>query len=635
MAKVDIVAKSFAVDDATAFMHKVARDNQLSTVFERHYEQDPQCNFCKAGLSCQLCSDGPCRIRPGAPTGVCGADADLIVARNLLLLTAQGTVANCYHARNVAKTLSMVGLEGSAYRIKDPAKLDHVCETFGITGSSPEEKARALGKFVLTEIHKDFDEPLELVEKLAPAKRLELWKKLDILPGGPYAESAVLQCAAMTNVSNDPVDLLIRGLRLGVANEYAGLYVITVLQEILTGTATIAQGKANLGCVTEDTVNLVAHGHQPLLATLVVELAATQEYQNKAVAAGAKGIKVYGSMCEGQQLMNISADLPDRPGNGTPIFGGQLGNWIQQELVIATGVIDALFMDYNCSVPTLKQYADRFGTYLVSTDPTVRHRGVDRLEHDPTTAKQVAATLLDKAIERFGRDNRVANIPTEQASPMIGFTTESVVGALGGSIQPLIDQIAGGAIKGIVPIVGCTTAREGHCGFNIRDLAQELIKRDILVIGSGCCSSTLENTHLMDVEAKEQASDGLKGVCNALGVPPCLSYGSCTDIGKIIDTAIAIADTLGCDTSDLPVVVSAPEYLEQKAVADAFTSVAFGFTTHVAPMPMISGSPLVVDVLTRAVEELTGGKLFVSMDAVETADLMEKHILEKRAKLGI
>jgi carbon-monoxide dehydrogenase catalytic subunit len=202
-------------------------------------------------------------------------------------------------------------------------------------------------------------------------------------------------------------------------------------------------------------------------------------------------------------------------------------------------------------------------------------------------------------------------------------------------LQPLVDAIAGGAIKGVAAIVGCTTVREYQSGRQIADLTRELIRRNILVIGAGCCSSAMQNDGLMDPSAKDQAGAGLASVCGTLGVPPCLSYGSCTDIGKIIGTCVALADALGVDVPDLPVVASAPEYMEQKAVADAFTAVAFGLTLHLAPAPPVLGSPLVTQILTRDVEQLTGGRVFVELDPVKAADAIEAHINAKRAKLGL
>ena len=433
----------------------------------------------------------------------------------------------------------------------------------------------------------------------------------------------------MTNVNNDIVDLLLHCLRMGIANEYAGLFGITTMQEILVGTAKPNSGPVNIGILDPEAVNIVMHGHQPLLAIKVLEAARNKSWQDKAKQAGAKkGLKIYGSLCEGQQLFNIASDYKD-------VFSGQIGNWIQQELVIATGAVDVLAFDYNCVMPTIsEEFAPKYHTKLISTDKAIRQAGVERLEFEPGRANEIAGKIIERAIEAFGRRGDV-NIPPVQYGAVGGFTTESVVDALGGSVKPLIDAIVGGSVKGVAAVVGCTTVREFQSGRHIVNLAQELIKRDILVIGAGCCSSAMQNADLMSAGAVQKAGEKLASVCSSLGVPPCLSYGSCTDIGKIINTAVAIADTLGVDVPDLPIAASAPEYMEQKAVADAFTAVAFGLTLHLAPAPPVLGSPTVTKILTQDVESLVGGKVFVELDPIKSADAIEAHIMKKRQALGI
>ncbi len=609
-------------------MYDATRKDGVSTVYERFAKQQPQCGFGAMGICCTLCADGPCQITRKASHGVCGATADLIVARNLLQKCAQGTVANVYHARNVARTLKAVGEGRSDYEIKDEVKLRNVAGKLGLDISgSTSEIARALGEFFIAQINSNDYEPLRLVEAMAPKKRLEVWRKLDIIPGGPNSEAATLLSKTMTNVNNDVVDLLLHALRLGIANEYAGLFGITTLQEILMGTASITEGEVNIGVLDPETVNIMAHGHQPLLAIKVLEVAGNPELIEEAKRVGAKGIKVYGSLCEGQQLLNISNEYKN-------VFSGQIGNWIQQEFILATGAVDAMFFDYNCVMPTMVEIAERYHTKLISTDKVIRQAGVERLEFEPDNASNIAEGIVNKAIEAFTHRGKV-NIPALKMTAVAGFTTESVVAALGGSVKPLVDVIVNGSVKGVVAIVGCTTVREFQSGKHITGLVEELIRRDILVIGAGCVSSTLENAGLMQLEASEKAGGGLQKVCQSLGVPPCLSYGSCTDIGKIVDTVAAIAAELDVDISQLPVAVSAPEYLEQKAVADAFTAVAMGLMIHLAPAPPVLGSSLVTKILTQDVEALVGGKVFVELDPIKAADGIEKHILAKREALNI
>ncbi len=618
------------VDELSLYMHRAIRKEGLETIYERFARQQPQCAFGAMGICCTLCTDGPCQITTKVKRGVCGASADLMVARNLLLKCAQGTAANVYHARNVARTLKAVGEGRADYAIKEEEKLKDLAKLLGIdTGESILEIAKRLGEFFINQINSNDYEPLRLVEALAPKKRLALWKKLDIIPGGPNSEVATALSKAMTNVNNDVVDLLLHGLRLGVANEYAGLFGITTLQEILTGTAKPNCREVNIGVLDADAVNVVMHGHQPLLAVKVLEIARDKRWQERAKEAGARnGLKIYGSLCEGQQLFNLAADYKD-------IFFGQIGNWIQQELILATGAVDVLAFDYNCVMPTLsEEFAPKYHTRLISTDKTIRQTNVERLEFEPDKAKEIAEKILERAIEAF-KDRGKINLPGLKQSAMAGFTTESVVEALGGSLQPLIDALSSGRVKGIVAIVGCTTVREFQSGRHIISLAGELIKRDILVIGAGCCSSAMQNANLMAAESIQQAGKKLASLCSSLGIPPCLSYGSCTDIGKIISSAVALSEALGIDIPQLPVVVSAPEYMEQKAVADAFTAVAFGLTLHLCPAPPVLGSKLVTKILTQDIESLTGGKVFVELDPLKTARAIEEHIFAKRRDLNL
>ncbi|MHC1573632.1 MAG: anaerobic carbon-monoxide dehydrogenase catalytic subunit, partial [Candidatus Syntropharchaeales archaeon] len=198
-----------------------------------------------------------------------------------------------------------------------------------------------------------------------------------------------------------------------------------------------------------------------------------------------------------------------------------------------------------------------------------------------------------------------------------------------------LDAIRDGAIRGVVALVSCTTLKNGPQDSLTVAVAKELIKRDILVIAAGCGNAALQVAGLETPEAKELAGEGLRTVCEKLDIPPVLSFGTCTDTGRIAMLVTAVADALGVDPSDLPVAVTAPEYMEQKATIDAVFAVAFGLYTHVSPAPPVTGADRLVKLLTEDVEELTGGKIAVGDDPVEIVDGIEEHIKKKRSKLGI
>ncbi|MBC7766271.1 MAG: anaerobic carbon-monoxide dehydrogenase catalytic subunit [Hyphomonadaceae bacterium] len=624
------------IDPAMREMYQVVHNAGMTNVFDRFSQQQPtQCKFCIEGLSCQLCANGPCRISPKSPRGTCGVDAHTMVARNFMYRHVTiGTSANIFHCHQAARTLKAAGEHPeSGLKIRDGEKLKKYAEMAGLDSGMPVDKlAGAFADWVIADIHAPFHAPSKCVEAFAPQMRKDLWRKLDLFPGGGYSEVAYAQTQCMTNFNADPVEFLLRSVRLGVANEYQGLFLLNIIQEILIGTQTICMKKQNMGLLKDNMVNVIANGHMPLLSHVAIDLASTDEWQQKAKDAGAAGIQILGHVCEGQQLMNYSGSH-DQMG-----YGGQEGEWLSEEYLLSTGVIDLFMFDYNCTIPTLPLYAKKFGTKLLSTHPVIKLQGTETLDFIPEKMSEQAGKALDKALEAFKirkAENRATYIPPHVSECMVGFSTESIKDALGGSFKPLIDQIANGNIRGIATIVGCTTARFGQGGSNIFKITKGLIENNILVLSGGCTSSVMEYTGLTNPKAADEAGEGLKAVCKQLGIPPVLNFGACVDIGKMTLTAKELADALGVDTNKLPLVIGAPEYLEQKAVADACTAVALGWLVHIAPVPSITGSDLVVKTLTETTETLGLGKVVVELDAVKTIQIYVDHIEKKRKELGL
>jgi carbon-monoxide dehydrogenase catalytic subunit len=620
------IRESHPSDVAAYQMYEKIRKDGVTNIYERFACQQPQCGFGAAGVCCTLCTHGPCQITRKANRGVCGASADLMVARNLLNKVAIGTAANVYHARNNARTLVAIGKGEADYTIKEKDKLRRITSKVDLDNSGPiEEVALRFGGFFMDQINSNDYEPLKLVTAFALPQRLKVWEKLGVIPGGPTSELMTSLTKGLTNMDSDPIDLMLQALRLGIANEFVGLFGATVLQEIIIGTAKPYTGLASIALLDPSCVNLLINGHQPLLSTKVIAVSREKEFLEKAKAVGAAGIKFYGSVCEGQSLLNLGNEYGDA-------YMGPAGNLTQQELILATGAIDAMVFDFNCVLPSIGEVAKHYHTRLISTDKVVRQPNVLRLEYEPNKANEIAVKILNEAIEGY-KFRKQIQVPQNPQKAMAGFTTESVLEALGGTLEPLISLIANGSIKGVTAIVGCNTVREGQSGLPTSTLAEELIKKDILIISAGCTSNPLENAGLMMPEACERAGPKLRDVCASLNIPPCLSYGGCNDIGKIIGTVRALARALKVDIPQLPVAVSAPEFMEPKAVADAFSAVALGLMIHLAPLPPVLGSSMITKLLTKDVENLTGGKVYVELDPVKAAKGIERHILLKRELL--
>jgi len=616
--------------ESVNYMYQKVKEDGLSSVADRFEAMEKvRCKFCKEGISCQLCSMGPCRITPQTPRGVCGIDAHGIVMRNLLIKANMGLAAYTYHCREAALTLLETARGNTVYEIKDPSKIDLLAEVLDVDRSLPlDKKAEEVAKKVLESLSQN--DYSVFVEKLAPETRKEVFRRLGIMPKGPMNELVDSVTRSMTNIDGDYITLALAALRNGVASAFGSLVPLEIIQDALYGTPQPHECTVDFGVLDPDYVNILPNGHEPFVGMALVKLAKDPKFQEMAREAGAKGIKIVGSIETGQEMM---ARL-----NCDDVFAGLTSNWISIEYFLSTGAVDAFVMDMNCSLANLKEYADKYRFKLIAVTNIIGVPGAERLEYKPGNEMKIAEEIIKRAIENFKERKNApkTDVSKFKQKAVVGFSAEAIVNALGGSLDPLLEVIKNGDIKGVVALVNCTSLGNGPQDSMTVNLAKELIKRDILVIGAGCGNAGLQKAGLETLEAVDRyAGSKLAKVCKALGIPPVLSFGTCTDTGRIIMTVVAIANALGVDPSQLPVAVTAPEYMEQKAVIDGFSAVAMGLYTHVSPVPPVTGSDKVVKLLTEEVEGLTGGKIAVADEPVEAANGIEAHILKKREELGI
>jgi len=452
---------------------------------------------------------------------------------------------------------------------------------------------------------------------------------LGISPGGPLHELMDVKTSVMTNVDGDYQSMAFKTLKMGLATAYGSLTLLEEVQDILFGTAKPHEAEVDMGVLEGDYVNILPNGHEPFMGAALIQIAHRKEVQEKAKEAGAKGLRIIGSIETGQELMQ-RFDTDD-------VFVGMTGNWINQEYVLATGAVDAFVADMNCTVPTTGLYGEKYGSKIIPVTKLVNIPGVEhKINYVPEKVEEQALEIIDMAIENFKeRKGKPTNIPKNKQKITTGFSPKAVVDALGGSLDPLLDNIKNGNIKGIVALVSCTTLTNGPQDETTIKVAEELIKRDILVLSAGCGNAGLQVGGLTTLDAKEKAGDGLKAVCEALGVPPVLGFGTCTDTGRLLNLVSTVAEALDVDPTQLPVAVTAPEYMEQKATIAAIAAIGYGLYTHVSPTPPVTGSDKVVKLLTEDVEGLTGGKLAVGDEPEAIANGIEEHIMKKREELGL
>jgi carbon-monoxide dehydrogenase catalytic subunit len=620
-----ILSKS--IDPTVHQMLARAEELGLETAWDRYEAMLPQCGFGELGVCCRNCNMGPCRISPfeeeGPKAGVCGATADIIVARNLLRMIAAGAAAHSDHGRDVAHTLLLTAEgKGGGYKIKNEAKLKALATEYGIEteGRSNEEIALDLARAAYGEFGKQ-EGPIQFTRR-APQKRLALWQSLGIEPRGIDREIVEIMHRTNIGVDNDPVNLILQGLRASLADGWGGSMIATELQDVLFGTPTPIRSQANLGVLKTDEVNIIVHGHEPTLSEMIV--AASQDPEMLALAEkyGAKGIQISGICCTGNEVLMRHGIPP-------------AGNFLQQELAVMTGAVEAMVVDVQCIFPALGALAGCFHTKFISTSPKAKFPGATHIEFHEEQAYDIAKQIVRTAVEnyRFRKADQVY-IPAEKTECMVGFSVETIVGALGGTLDPLLNAVKSGAIKGIAGVVGCNNPKIQHDYGHI-NLVKELIKQDVLVVTTGCNAIACAKAGLLLPEAAEQAGEGLKAVCQALGVPPVLHMGSCVDISRILVACAAIANALGVDISDLPVAGAAPEWMSEKAVSIGAYVVSSGIFTVLGTVPPVLGSPAVTALLTQGANGVVGAAFAVEPDPFKAAQLIVDHIAEKRAALGI
>ncbi len=614
-------------DPASQYMLRVAEKRGYETVWDRFQAQEPHCGYGELGVCCRHCTMGPCRIDPfgdtGPKKGVCGATADTIVARGLLRMIAAGAAAHSDHGRDIAHTLLLTA-EGkaSSYEIKDEVKLQALAVEYEIPteGRTKEEIALDLARAVYAEFGNQ-EGPIRFTRR-APTARVELWEKLGVDPRGVDREIVESMHRTHIGVDNDPVNLILHGLRASISDGWGGSMIATELSDVLFGTPTPVKSEANLGVLSEDKVNIVVHGHEPTLSEMIVAASQDPELIELAQQQGAKGVNVTGMCCTGNEVLMR---------HGVPIAG----NFLQQELAIITGSVEAMIVDVQCIMPALPDLAGCFHTKIISTSPKAKFPGATHIEFHEEHAYEIAKGIVREAIENYGNRNpdRV-DIPDDKTECMAGFSVEAIVGALGGTLDPLLDAIKSGAVQGIVGLVGCNNPRIRHDYAHVT-LVKELIENNVLVVNTGCNAIACAKAGLLLPEAAEMAGPGLKAVCQAVGIPPVLHMGSCVDISRILVACAAIANALGVDIADLPVAGAAPEWMSEKAVSIGTYVVSSGIYTVLGVAPPVLGSPAVTQLLTDGAEGVIGAKFAVEPDPVKASALILQHIQKKRDALGI
>ena len=627
MAKKLRTPEEASFDPACIELLQLACDNEIETAFSRADSMAP-CPIGSDGMCCKVCSMGPCRLVKEGQTGICGATLETVAARNFARMVAAGSAAHSDHGRGMAYTL-LEAAEGHApdYQVRDLAKL---IEIAGFLDVKVDEKpvnelARDVALAALHEFGKA-DGEFKFLRR-APAKRQEIWKKLDIIPRNIDRE--IVEMMHRTHVGNDQdaEHILDHALRCSIGDGWGGSMLGTDISDILFGTPAPVLSRANLGVLQDDEVNIVIHGHEPSLSEMIIAAAQDPEMIEYAKSKGAKGITMAGICCTANEAIMRQ---------GVPLAG----NFLQQELAILTGAVDIMVVDIQCIMQGIVKIAENYQTEIITTSPKVKITGATHIEFDERRALEIAKDIVRLACDRFPERGET-HIPDVSTEVIPGFSHEYINYALGGyyrsSLRPLNDAIMSGRIRGVVGNIGCNNARVRHDEV-FYQVVTEFLKNDVLVVETGCGAiASAKHGYMTPEAALEHAGPGLREICETGGIPPVLHLGSCVDNSRILTVLAQMATEggLGEDISDIPAVGMAPEWMSEKAISIATYCVASGAYVIMGHSSPVSGVEEVTRLITDGWEEKVGGRMEFIDDPDEIVRRSLAHIDKKRAALGL
>ncbi len=611
-----------------AVREMILRQNQLGfdTTFDRFDSQQPQCGFGMAGICCKICNMGPCKITSKSPKGVCGADADLIVARNLLRSAAAGAAQHGMHGREVILSLKWAAEGKLDLPILGQQKIKDTAKAFGIKTErrSIKKIASELADILLEDMSRTIPGDYKIIEALGSEERKKVWKELDILPISAYHE--VFEAYHKTGVGTDGdwKSIMQQFLRCGLAFTYSGVVSTSIATDGLFGVGDRVTSKVNIGALKKGYVNIAVHGHLPTLVSEIVKVGQEEKFINLAKEAGAKGIRFYGICCSGLSAMYRYAGVIP------------LSNAVSAELVLGTGALDLWIADVQDVFPSIMEVAKCFRTTVVTTSESARLPGAERFEYDHHHSnigetRELAEKIVLRGIESFkDRQGIPVYIPPYEVDAEVGFSPEYVHKHYG-SMKPLYEAVKEGKILGIVNIVGCNNPKVVYekC---VIDVANALLRNNILILTNGCASFPLMKMGYCNVSGQEHAGESLKEFLGDL--PPVWHVGECIDNTKSSGIFAGVAGEAGKPLYEMPFAFSSPEWSNEKGIDAALGFRLMGINSYHCVEAQIHGSKNVIEFLKEGTKELLGSVMVVDTNPDSLGEKIVADIIEKRKALG-
>lgn len=625
-SKTDVMtqAPDPAVREMVAYMDRIGCEN----CFDRFDRQKPQCTFGLAGVCCRNCTLGPCKVTKKSPRGVCGAGADLIVARNLCRLAAGGVSAHGARAREVMLALKKAARGEVDIPIRGKEKVLATAGMFGLEteGRTIEDLAGQIADILLEDMSRTVPGEHRTLKAVATPERRKVWEELGLLPISAYHEVFEALHQTVTGNQGDWRKVMDQFLRCGISFSMSSVVGGSIAGDCLYGVPTRSTSRVNLGSLKKGFVNIAIHGHAPMLAMEIIKVARTEKFVKMAEAAGAEGIQFYGICCSGLSAMyRFGGVIPLANANGT-------------ELVLATGALDLWVADIQDIFPSIMDVARCFKTVVVTTNESMRlpgaeHYGYKRDLSDLDELPALADKILTRAVESFkSRRDVPVYIPPYEVEAEVGFCLEYLNNHYGGNVKPVADALKDGRILGIINLAGCTNTRIVY-EKAIVDIVDILLRNDVLVLANGCASYPMAKLGYCTVDARERCSDGLKQFLGS-DMPPVWHMGECIDNAHAAVFFRTVADMLGHPFKDMPYAEVTPEWSNEKGVGAALSFRMLGFNSYHCVHAPVQGSDNVMNFVYGGTKELLGSAMIVDVNPASLAERIIADFRDKRKNLG-
>lgn len=613
------------------------------TCFDRFEAQQPQCGFGLQGTCCRMCQWGPCRITGRNPTGICGRDQAAVIMANLLRALCAGLSAHARHAHEVYLSIRAAARGDAPIPLRGKERLVDLAGRLGVEATgTPEAVAQRLVDVLLADLGRMEAAPMAMLNAYAPQERRDTWARLGVLPRSAAYE--VMESLHMTTLGgcSDWQALAFQELRAALAYCYSTLFGTSLATEILYGTPQPRVTRVNYGVLQADHVNLLLHGHSPVMVEKVLEKVHSAEIQARARALGAKGIVVAGLCCTGDELLARY---------GIPTVTNIMG----QELALGTGAIDAVIVDMQCVLPSLEQVAACYGTRLITTCASNRMAGALHLPFDPespASLEENALAVARSAVDAYAtRDRQRVHIPQYTTAALSGWSCEAILERFGGP-EALAQLLEEGSIRGIATVVGCNTPKVPYEYHHVT-VARRLLSGGILVTTTGCAAHALLNAGLCAPEAAELAAPSLSRVCRERELPPVLAVGGCVDNARTLRLFFDVAAAAGRSLAEMPYLFVGPEPGNEKTVGQGVTFLAHGISNITGfpapipvPLPYRAPGDAAIDQLERGsnaiadffagdgLHQLVGARVYTEPYPELAAQAARLHIWRQRRALG-